>query len=213
MVRNNNVIPNSHFRKDWDKRVRVYLDQASKKKKRSVARQEKAAKAFPKPVSGLLRPVVRCMSIKYNRRQRLGRGFTLEELRAAGVEVAAAQSLGISVDYRRTNKDEKALQENIRRIQIYKSKLVLFPKRVKKNTKKPQKPKAGDASPEELKKVTQTKVALPLTASRRVPKARVATADEKKESVYAKLRKLRNEARNVGRKAKEAEAAEAAAKK
>jgi len=83
MVRNNNVIPNSHFRKDWDKRVRVYLDQASKKKKRSVARQEKAAKVFPKPVSGLLRPVVRCMSIKYNRRQRLGRGFTLEELRVS----------------------------------------------------------------------------------------------------------------------------------
>jgi len=83
---------------------------------------------------------------------------------------------------------------------------------VKKNTKKPQKPKAGDASPEELKKVTQQKTALPLTSSHRVPKARAATADEKKVSIYAKLRKLRNEARNIGRKTKEAEAAAAAKK-
>lgn len=36
---------------------------------------------FPRPAAGVLKPVVRGQTVKYNMKQRLGRGFTLEELK------------------------------------------------------------------------------------------------------------------------------------
>lgn len=36
---------------------------------------------FPRPVAGLLRPVVRGQTLRYNSKRRLGRGFTHEELK------------------------------------------------------------------------------------------------------------------------------------
>ena len=36
---------------------------------------------FPRPAAGVLKPVVRGQTVKYNLKQRLGRGFTLEELK------------------------------------------------------------------------------------------------------------------------------------
>jgi hypothetical protein len=46
-----------------------------------AARAEKARAVFPRPAAGPLRPVVRGQTIKYNSKQKLGRGFTLEELK------------------------------------------------------------------------------------------------------------------------------------
>lgn len=46
-----------------------------------AARAEKAKAQFPRPVAGSLKPVVRGQTVKYNAKQRLGRGFTLEELK------------------------------------------------------------------------------------------------------------------------------------
>ena len=51
---------------------------------RRLARAAKAAAVAPRPVDKL-RPVVRCPTIRYNRKVRVGRGFTLEELSAAGI--------------------------------------------------------------------------------------------------------------------------------
>jgi hypothetical protein len=45
------------------------------------ARAEKARALFPRPTAGPLRPVVRGQTIKYNSKQKLGRGFSLEELK------------------------------------------------------------------------------------------------------------------------------------
>lgn len=45
-----------------------------------MARQSKAAAIAPRPVDRL-RPIVRCPTIKYNRKVRAGRGFTLTELK------------------------------------------------------------------------------------------------------------------------------------
>ena len=45
-----------------------------------AARAVKAAKVFPRPTSAL-RPVVHAQTVKYNSKVRLGRGFTLEELK------------------------------------------------------------------------------------------------------------------------------------
>src|SRR5512139_1722226 len=47
----------------------------------AAARAEKARALFPRPSAGPLRPVVRGQTIKYNSKQKLGRGFTLEELK------------------------------------------------------------------------------------------------------------------------------------
>jgi hypothetical protein len=57
------------------------LDQAGRKKSRRIARIQKAARIAPRPVDGLIRPAVRCPTVKYNTKLRAGRGFTLEELK------------------------------------------------------------------------------------------------------------------------------------
>ena len=67
-MKHNNVLPNAHFKKDWDRRVKTWFDQAGQKRRRR-----------------LLRPVVRCPTQKYNMKTRLGRGFTLRELKVGSV--------------------------------------------------------------------------------------------------------------------------------
>jgi large subunit ribosomal protein L13e len=64
----------------------------------------------PRPAAGLLRPIVRCPTIRYNAKVRLGRGFTLEELKAAGLTKYEAKSFGIAVDYRRTNRSVESIE-------------------------------------------------------------------------------------------------------
>ena len=82
-VRGNNMIPNNHFRKWWQKYVRTWFNQAGRKKTRRNKRQEKAAKIAPRPL-GMLRPAVHPPTVRYNFKLRAGRGFTLEELKKAG---------------------------------------------------------------------------------------------------------------------------------
>ena len=77
----NNIVPNGHFRKDWQRMVKTWFNQPMRKKRRAATRKAKAAAVAPRPVAGLLRPVVRCPTFKYNSKVRLGRGFTLEELK------------------------------------------------------------------------------------------------------------------------------------
>merc|ERR1712029_662886 len=101
----------------------------------------------PRPL-GKLRPVVHCPTYKYNLKQRAGRGFTLEELKAAGLSKNYARTIGISVDHRRRNKSVESLQLNAQRLKEYKSKLILFPISAKK-------PRKGDSTPEELSKAVQ----------------------------------------------------------
>ena len=76
----NNMIPNGHFHKDWQRYVRTWFNQPARKKRRSDNRIKKARRIAPRPVGGSLRPVVRCPTFKYNTRVRSGRGFTLQEL-------------------------------------------------------------------------------------------------------------------------------------
>ena len=56
------------------------------------------------------RSVVHCPSQRYNSKVRLGRGFTLQELKAAGVGKREAKTIGIAVDFRRTNKSVEGLK-------------------------------------------------------------------------------------------------------
>ena len=77
----NNIIPNGHFHKDWQRMVRTWFNQPMRKKRRRMNRVKKARAIAPRPVAGLLRPVVRCPTFKYNTKVRAGRGFTLDELK------------------------------------------------------------------------------------------------------------------------------------
>ena len=130
MVKHNNVIPNNHFRKHWQRNVRVWLNQSQRKHRRLIARRAKAASLSPRPLEAL-RPAVRCQTIRYNHRPRLGRGFTLAEIKAAGLGVQFARSVGISVDHRRKNRNQESLELNKNRLLAYLNKLVLFPRNEK----------------------------------------------------------------------------------
>jgi large subunit ribosomal protein L13e len=127
MVKHNNVIPNVHLRKHWQNNVKVWLNQAARKKRRLQARRAKAAQSAPRPLDNL-RPVVRCQTIRYNHRVRTGRGFTLGEIKAAGLGVRFAQSIGIAVDHRRKNRCQESLELNKNRLLNYVNRLVLYPR-------------------------------------------------------------------------------------
>lgn len=75
-----------------------------------TARAAKAKAVFPRPVAGSLRPVVRGQTKRYNTKVRAGRGFTLDELKAAGIPAKHAQTVGICVDHRRKNRSEESMQ-------------------------------------------------------------------------------------------------------
>ncbi|SGZ53791.1 CIC11C00000002499 [Sungouiella intermedia] len=118
----------NHFRKHWQERVKVHFNQAGQKYSRRQSRLAKAAKVAPKPVDSL-RPIVRCPTVKYNRKVRAGRGFTLAEVKAAGLSAKYARTIGIAVDHRRQNKSQETFDANVARLNEYQSKLVIFSKK------------------------------------------------------------------------------------
>merc|ERR1712080_584818 len=124
-MKHNNQLPNAHFHKDWQNRVRTWFNQPGRKKRRRVSRQKRALAIAPRPVGGALRPVVRCPTFKYNTKVRMGRGFTLEELKTAGISKKYASNIGICVGHRRKNRGTESLQANVQRIKEYKSKLIV----------------------------------------------------------------------------------------
>lgn len=154
MVKHNNVVPNIHCHKKYCEssrgplKVRLSLDQATKKKSRRLARAAKAAAIAPRPLQ-LLRPAVHCPTQRYSSKVRLGKGFTLEELKGAGLTARYARTVGIAVDHRRTNKSGESLALNVARLKEYKSKLIVFPK------KRLSKVKNGDSNAADCKAATQ----------------------------------------------------------
>ncbi|KFA55907.1 hypothetical protein S40293_06932 [Stachybotrys chartarum IBT 40293] len=211
-IKHNQKIVSNHFRKDWQRRVRTHFDQAGKKASRRVARQAKAAALAPRPIDKL-RPVVRCPTIKYNRRVRAGRGFTLAELKEAGIPRLLAPTIGISVDARRQNLSEESLVANVERLKAYKERLILLPRRsnaVKKGDTK------TDLS--KVEKVSLISSALPIAptdiAFREIKKGEMPAAIE--GGAYAKLRQARSNKRYQGareKRAKDKADAEADSKK
>lgn len=201
MVRHNNVIPNQHFKKKWERRYTTWFDQPAQKKARAAKRKVKAAAISPRPAAGALRPVVHCPTKKYCGKVKFGRGFTLEELKEAGIPAKFAQTIGISVDHRRTNKSNESLNLNVERLKEYKNRLIIFPR-------KGTKAKKGDSSKEDradaqqlkgpiipLPKVTDAITSAPLT-------------DEMKEfRAHSALRVARNDAHLLGVRTKKANSA------
>jgi large subunit ribosomal protein L13e len=122
--------------------VRTWFDQPGRKLRRRNARTAKAATLGVRPLEKL-RPAVRAPTVRYNRKVRAGRGFTLAELKAAGVGRKEAPGLGIVFDHRRRNRSEEGLAINVERLKAYKTRLIVFPRKTKK-------PKKGDSTVCEL---------------------------------------------------------------
>lgn len=196
-MKHNNEIPNNHFRKQWQRRVMTWFDQAGRKKARRTTRALKAARVAPRPVDSL-RPAVRCQTLKYNTKLRSGRGFTAQELESVGMTRQMAKSIGISVDHRRRNRCQESLEVNKARLESYKSKLILLPKKT------------------QLSEAVVSRVAgaFPFPAAVAVESARAITAEEANTSAYKTLRSAASVARYAGIRAKRAAAkAEEAASK
>ena len=196
-MKHNNELPNAHFRKQWQERVKTWFDQAGRKKRRRMNRIKKAAAIAPRPLDSL-RPAVRCPSIKYNSKLRSGRGFTLEELKAAKINRMQARTIGIAVDHRRRNRSVESLQLNTARLQAYLSKLVVFPKNAKA-------PRAGDASAKECAAAVQvTSALLPIVNTVTKEASRKVTDAEKQVNAFKTLQKARLTARYFGIREKRA---------
>lgn len=207
-AKRNQMIPNAHFHKDWQRNVKTWFKQPMRKRRRRLARVAKAAAVAPRPLAGLLRPAVHCPTARYNMKLREGKGFTLHELKQAGIPKKVAPTIGIAVDHRRQNRSVESIQRNVQRLKEYRSRLILFPKNRNK-------PKAGDAKAEELKLATQLmdSTIMPFPRSD-TPKAKARTIEpeELKHDVFVELRKARANARLKGYREKKAkEAAEDAA--
>ncbi|XP_066987347.1 large ribosomal subunit protein eL13 [Macrobrachium rosenbergii] len=201
----NNIIPNAHFHKDWQRYVRCWFTQPARKQRRRDKRQKKARLVAPRPL-GKLKPIITCPSNRYHIKKRLGKGFTLEELKGAGLNKRYAMTIGIAVDHRRTNKSMQSLQRNVRRLKEYKSKLILFPLKVNK-------PRKADSSPQELAMAQQlVGEVLPLHPQSITEASRKVSKRDKTYSCFNALKSERSTARNWGKRAKKAqEAAESAA--
>jgi len=203
----NNVLHANHFRKDWQRRVRTWFDQPGRKLRRRNARKAKATTLGVRPLT-LLRPAVRAQTVRYNRKVREGRGFTLAELKSAGIGKKEALGVGIVVDHRRRNLSEEGKKINVDRLEAYKGRLIVFPR-------KAGKAKKGDSSAEDLKAVTtRTTLALPDPYVAEAP--RTITDAERELKAYRTLRIARANKRHEGvRKARAAkkEEEEAAKKK
>ena len=146
MVRHNNMLPNVHLGKDWQEKVKTWFNQPGRKHRRQVKRAAKAAKIAPNPTH-TLKPIVRGQTNKYNNKIRLGRGFTKEELKKAGIlSLNYARSIGIAIDLRRKDTSNEAQTANVNRIKEYLAKMILYPRK-----KADKKALVKEATEEQLK--------------------------------------------------------------
>jgi len=209
-------IPNAHFHKHWHDsaahkgRIVTWHNQAARKHRRRENRLAKAIKNFPRPVNGLLRPVVHCQTIRYNMKKRAGKGFTLEELKEAKVNRREARSIGIAVDFRRKNRSEQSLRENVARLSEYKANLIVFPKKC--NRKKPQ---STDSSKDACSKAEQViGDVMPIVKAKPTIVPYKITQADKDKKVFYTLRVCQSDAKLVGkREARKKKAAEDAQEK
>jgi large subunit ribosomal protein L13e len=184
--------------------VKSWFDQPANKKRRTQARQAKAAAVFPRPVEKL-RPLVNGMTRRYSSKIRYGRGFSLQELSKAKISPAFARTVGIAVDHRRHDASEEKLQLNVQRLESYKSKLILFPRRA-------DKPKKGDIADSTADKLKSAAAGNQNTSKHVVEKPRrkvrqtpaKITKEMTATKVFRKLRQLKVNEKYKGKREKKA---------
>ena len=205
IVKHNNVLQSSHLRKHSQRRVKCFFNKKAHKKIRYDNRAKKATAMFPRPISKL-RPLVTCQTQKFAGKVKFGRGFSLAELKEAKLTPAFAQTVGICVDHRRHNKSADMQDANVKRLNDYKAKLILFPK----HEGKLKKGEIADSSAEKVKAAAQNKTTgvFGLPAVDKSLEKAALTKEMKAQKSYAKLRQARIDARYNGKRIKAAKEAE-----
>jgi len=161
---------------------------------------------------------------------RYGRGFTLDEIKNAGLNPQYARSIGIAVDHRRQDMSLETRELNVKRLKAYLAKLILFPGKTtrklalkqakaepmtdaKKEEKKPRKMILPEAPKEKLelpaaKEQSDKKVVLPMVEQTLREKPQTITAEMKNTLSFKKLRIERVKERYAGVRKKRAELAQ-----
>jgi len=198
MVHHNNMLPNIHLGKDWQEKVKTWFNQPGRKHRRRRNRLRKAKLTAPNPTH-TLKPIVRGQTNKYDTKIRLGRGFTKEELKKAGLlSLPFARSIGIAIDLRRKDCSVEAQNLNVQRLKDYLGKIILYPKvQIKDNkpvNKPEKKPMVKEATDEQLnspqaKEQNTTKTVIPLPKPEPGYSFAPLTDDMKKKNVYETQRK------------------------
>jgi len=197
------MLPNVHLNKDWQEKVRTFFNQPGQKLRRRKIRAAKAKRTAPNPTKAL-RPVVRGQTRRYNNKQKLGRGFTLAELKAAGIKgVNYARSIGITIDTRRKDTCAETQKTNAERIKQYTAKMILYPRR-----KADKKPQVLEATPDQLKssqavQQNTTRTVIPLPKAESAFSFTAITKELKDDIVYKRLRKEWKEQTGFYRKQEE----------
>ncbi|KAI4212701.1 MAG: hypothetical protein LQ351_004592 [Letrouitia transgressa] len=179
-----------------------------RKSRRRNARLQKAAAVAPRPVDKL-RPIVRCPSLKYNRRVRAGRGFSLDELKEAGIPRKLAPTIGIAVDPRRRNPSTESLDPNVARLKAYRARLILFPRRAGQHKQLDSSKDAVEAAKRGDNVIRNTGAVLPIAniaAAEAVGEVKRSELPEGTKDAYRTLRLARSDARLVGVREKRAKA-------
>ncbi|CAD8136377.1 unnamed protein product [Paramecium octaurelia] len=205
-MKHNQQLPNAHMRKHWTRFVKTFYNQPAAKRRRQLRRRAQALSASPRPVE-LLRPVVRGQTIKYNNVQKLGRGFSLIELKEAGLNGAFARTVGIAVDHRRRNLNQEELNNNVKRLKAYLQKLVLYPRVAGKPKNGVVKDSTNEVAAHPVAQNTNPEV----ITFQRTPKREKATVISKElraKNVYRRLRQEWYNAKFVGVKEKRKQAKE-----
>lgn len=193
MVKHNNRLPNPHLHKWWQRFVRVNFNQKIKQTKRRKLRKLKQKQNGLTPIEKL-HPFVQCPTRRYNFKTRLGKGFSLPELKAVKLNPNAARTIGICVDKRRKNRCRESLERNVERLRTYLNSLVMIP--LKGKAKKGIGGIPADATPEVIeeakknaKKVSKNIFKLPKPEEAVVETMEVSKIDKKYKAFKTLIRK------------------------
>ena len=131
-------------------------------------------------------------------------------MQAVGLTQAFARTVGIAVDHRRHNKNAETMATNVERLNQYKNKMILFPRRADK----PKKGEINDSTADQLKNAVQNTAegVFALPAKSNEVELQKITPEMKNFRVYHKLRTERINRRYAGKREKTARDAEAAKK-
>lgn len=127
----------------------------------------------------------------------------------AGIPRKLAPTIGISVDPRRANLSTESLAANVERLQAYRARLILFPRRSGQHKKLDSSKEEIAEHTKEGKVTRKTGLVLPIeNITREQAIGEVGKSDMPKgtENAYRKLRDARSEARLVGVREKRAKA-------
>lgn len=156
---------------------------------------------------------------------RYGRGFTLEELRLAGLSQGLARSIGIAADHRRQDTSLEMRDLNVKRLKAYLAKLILFPSKTSRRlakkaegkkeekSEKPHKLLLPDAPADKLasaasKQQKKDKVLMPAQGAKLREKPQSITAEMKAAKAFYRLRLEKVKAKYAGIREKRAKIAQ-----